>query len=159
MFNEFCILLVACLLYPMTDLCSSTIVKSRVSWAIIILIFTQVIGNLCLVLYEAVNAIKKKIADCRDSKKMSKGIASDKYEIGEVVISDGKSMTEIELKQFKISSPDEHYERGYKGGKANGPTRSIHDFIMKEESKKGKGDSGEFLQLGKSDQKPSMDDY
>lgn len=29
---------------------------------------------------------------------------------------------------------------------------------MKEESKKGKGDSGEFLQLGKSDQKPSNDD-
>jgi uncharacterized membrane protein len=98
--NEFCILLVACLLFPLTDQCSSTLVKSRVSWAIIILIFTQVIGNLCVILFEMINAIKKKIVDCRDNKKkMAKGIASEKYEIGEVVMGgDGKSMTEIELK-------------------------------------------------------------
>jgi uncharacterized membrane protein len=71
-----------------------------VSWAIIILIFTQVIGNLCVILFEMINAIKKKIVDCRDNKKkMAKGIASEKYEIGEVVMGgDGKSMTEIELK-------------------------------------------------------------
>ena len=82
----------------MTDLCGSTVVKSRVSWTIIALIFTQVIGNLCLLLFEALNAIKKKIAECRDKKKTSKGISSDKYEIGEVVVSDNKSLTEIELK-------------------------------------------------------------
>jgi hypothetical protein len=62
-----------------------------------------------------INAIKKKIMDCRDNKKkMAKGIASEKYEIGEVVMGgDGKSMTEIELKQLRVNTPsDEKYERG-----------------------------------------------
>ena len=152
--NEFCILLVACLLFPLTDQCSSTVVKSRVSLTIIILIFTQVIGNLSLILFEVISAIKKRIVDCRDkSKKLAKGISSDKYEIGEAAISgDSKSMTEIELKQLRLSTPaDESNERGYKGGNTEGLTKSIHEFMMKEESKKGKGDSGEFLELGKSD--------
>ena len=80
---------------------------------------------------------------------MAKGIASDKYEIGEVVMSgDGKSITEIELKQLRLSTPGDD-ERDYKGGKGQELTRSIKEF--KEEHKKGKGDSGEFFQIDKSD--------
>ncbi len=47
---------------------------------------------------------------CRNNK-LSKGIASDKYEIGEVVVSDGKSMTEIELKQDEMSGTDGKKEK------------------------------------------------
>jgi hypothetical protein len=79
----------------MTDLCMNTMTKARVSWVIIILIFTQVIGNLCLVLYEAISAFKKRFYD---NKKLAKAVSSDKYEIGEA---DSKQMTEIELKQMK----------------------------------------------------------
>ncbi len=83
---------------------------------------------------------------------MAKGIASDKYEIGEVVMNNdgGKSMTEIELKQFRLSTPGEdQYERG------QDITKSNNEFEVREESKKG--DSGEFFQIEKSDQKPSID--
>ncbi len=71
------------------------------------MIFIQVLGNLCLIIFELINALKKKIADCSEQKiKMAKGIASDKYEIGEVVMNeDGKSITEIELKQLRLSTP------------------------------------------------------
>jgi len=89
-----------------------------VSWTIIILIFTQVLGNLCLILFELIGAIKKKIVDCLDGdKKMAKGIASDKYEIGEVVMNNdgGKSMTEIELKQLRLSTPGEEYHERVQG--------------------------------------------
>ncbi len=120
------------------------------SWTIIILIFIQVLSNLCLILFELINALKKKIEDCSGhNKKMAKGISSDKYEIGEVVMSGiGKSVTEIELKQLRLSTPGDD-ERNFKGEKGQGLTRSIKEF--KEEHKKGKGDSGEFFQIDKSD--------
>lgn len=61
---------------------------------------------------------------------------------------DGKSITEIELKQLRLSTPGND-ERGFKGEKGQELTRSIKEF--KEEHKKGKGDSGEFFQIDKSD--------
>ncbi len=85
---------------------------------------------------------------------MAKGIASDKYEIGEVVMNNdgGKSMTEIELKQLRLSTPGEEYHE-----RVQGITKSNNQLKVREERKKG--DSGEFFQIDKSDQKLSMDDY
>jgi hypothetical protein len=63
----------------MTDLCLDPATKKRVSWTIIFLIFTCVIGNLLLIIFELIKAYKKKIVECLNRNKKATKIGSDKY--------------------------------------------------------------------------------
>jgi len=71
-FNELCILAVACLLYGLTDQVTDFKSRMRVSWAIIFIIIAQVIVNLCLVIFVWINELRALYQKWKASKRTAK---------------------------------------------------------------------------------------
>jgi predicted membrane protein len=72
-FNELCILAVACLLFGLTDQVTTDFkTRMRISWAITFIIIAQVILNLCLVIYVWLVGVREAIERCRNKRRAAK---------------------------------------------------------------------------------------